>query len=73
MIAMTASMHTCMILHLKAIIKDNKELHPLVKYKTCYATLDDVDGCKYLSNADKRELTETVSFNRNNSGKSYHR
>lgn len=57
----------------KAIIKDNKELHPLVKYKTCYATLDDVDGCKYLSNADKRELTEAVSFNRNNSGKSYHR
>lgn len=57
----------------KTVIKDNKELHPLVKYKTCYATLDDVDGCKYLSNADKRELTETVSFNRNNSGKSYHR
>lgn len=57
----------------KTIIKDNKELHPLVKYKTCYATLDDVDGCKYLSNADKRELTEAVSFNRNNSGKSYHR
>ena len=57
----------------KTVIKDNKELHPLVKYKTCYATLDDVDGCKYLSNADKRELTDTVSFNRNNSGKSYHR